>query len=239
MSASEDAVDFCFYLSSDLDLPVRKWRLWIASSANFLKDCVSEECARIRVNIPYDVFESDCVMLRWGPLDYPTSRVLEMMQCCPYFVKSLQLVFLRKLNNALLQVKVKVQGLQGCLNAKPGLASTRERPLAVYAEAVLASQGGLLGLPCRTRWAEAGVPDDAACSWDAWLVFPIKVGLPRLVIGEINHCTTISCPPCADPDRPCHVSRQRHTIDLYCTKKFQSSNARQAGWSLLGVLWHV
>mmetsp|Transcript_20231 Transcript_20231/g.60979 ORF Transcript_20231/g.60979 Transcript_20231/m.60979 type:complete len:864 (+) Transcript_20231:256-2847(+) len=92
MSASEDAVDFCFYLSSDLDLPV----------------------------------------------------------------------------------KVKVQGLQGCLNAKPGLAGTRERPLAVYAEAVLASQGGLLGLPCRTRWAEAGVPNDAACSWDAWLVFPIK-----------------------------------------------------------------
>ncbi len=74
------------------------------------------------------------------------------------------------------QVKVKLQGLQGCLNANPTSGGMRERPLAVYAEASLAAQGEVLGLPCRTRWAEAGVPGDAACIWDAWLVFPVKVG---------------------------------------------------------------
>lgn len=78
-----------------------------------------------------------------------------------------------------LQVKIKLQGIRGCLTARGDSKSHPEAPwdrgLAVYAEAVLAAHGEVLGLPCRTRWTEAGHQHNASSVWADWLEFPVKV----------------------------------------------------------------
>lgn len=74
-----------------------------------------------------------------------------------------------------LPVKLKLQGLSGCLTTDitPPEPSWY-RGIAVYAEAVLLAQGAIIGLSCRTRWADAGQQRSANCIWAEWLEFPVK-----------------------------------------------------------------
>lgn len=69
---------------------------------------------------------------------------------------------------------MKIERLEGCLNDGPRPGGGK-RPLAVYAEAVLAAHGEPLTIFSRTRWAEAGSAHTAAANWSGWLTFPIKV----------------------------------------------------------------
>lgn len=96
-----------------------------------------------------------------------------------------------------LPVKIQLQGLRGCLKAKDSPAEPPwDRGVAVYAEAVLAAQGEVVGLPCRTRWAEAGQERDVSCVWEEWLEFPVKYrDLPHDVQLGITVCGVAEARP--------------------------------------------
>lgn len=76
----------------------------------------------------------------------------------------------------LLQVKVKACSLLGRLPTY--LRKTDEelkegiRPSSLYVTLRLGAHGEDLGLPCRTRYAEAGLEE---CLWDSWLHHTVKV----------------------------------------------------------------
>lgn len=70
---------------------------------------------------------------------------------------------------------MKVERLEGCLDDAPRPGGAKQRPIAVYAEAVLAAHGEPLTISSRTRWCDAGPPHAAEATWSGWLSFPIKV----------------------------------------------------------------